>query len=70
VKYLIVIEKTKSGFSAYPPDLAGCVAAGRTRATVERLMESSIKLHLEGLRAQGRRVPIPKSSSAFVEISA
>ncbi len=70
VRYLIVIEKTKSGFSAYSPDLAGCVAAARTRPSVEREMREAIQFHLEGLRAEGRRVPTPKSYSAYVEIPA
>ena len=70
MKYLIVIEKTKSGFSAYSPDLAGCVAAGRTRPSVEEAMRKAIEFHLEGLRAEGRRVPAPKAYSAYVEIPA
>jgi predicted RNase H-like HicB family nuclease len=70
VKYLIVIEKAKSGFSAYSPDLPGCVAAGRTRLSVEKAMRKAIEFHLEGLRSEGRRVPAPKTYSAYVEIPA
>jgi len=70
VRHLIVIEKTKSGFSAYSPDLAGCVAAARTRPSVEREMREAIQFHLEGFRAEGRRVPAPKSYSAYVEVPA
>jgi predicted RNase H-like HicB family nuclease len=69
VRFLIVIEKTKSGYSAYSPDLAGCVAAGRTRPSVERAMRKAIEFHLEGLRAEGRRVPSPRTCSAYVEVS-
>src|SRR5262249_14250363 len=70
VKYLIVIEKTRTGFSAYSPDLAGCIATSRTRPSVEKAMRKAIEFHLEGLRAEGRRVRAPKSYSAYVEISA
>lgn len=70
MKYLIVIEKTKTGFSAYSPDIAGCVAASRTRPLVEKAMREAIEVHLEGLRAEGRRVPAPNSYSTYVEIPA
>ena len=70
MKYLIVIEKTKTGFSAYSPDLAGCVAAGRTRLAVEKAMRKAIEYHLEGLRSEGMRVPSPRSYSAYVEVPA
>ena len=60
MKYLIVNEKTKTGFSSCSPDLGGCVAAVRTRASVERAMRKAIEFHLEGLRAECRRVPAPK----------
>ena len=70
MRFLIVIEKTKSGYSAYSPDLAGCVAAARTRPAVEREMRKAVEFHLEGLRAEGQRVPSPKACSAYVEIPA
>jgi len=70
VRYLIVIEKSKTGFSAYSPDLPGCVATGSTKTRAEKAMREAIKFHLEGLRAAGRRVPSPRSSSAYVEIPA
>ena len=70
MKYLIVIEQTRTGFSAYSPDLPGCVATGETRADVEREMQSAIAFHVEGLRAEGMPVPPPSSSSSYVEIPA
>lgn len=70
MKYLIVIEQTGTGFSAYSPDLPGCVAAGATREDVEREMQSAIAFHVEGLRAEGMSVPPPSSSSSYVEIPA
>jgi len=70
MKYLIVIEKTKTGFSAYSPDLEGCVATARTRKSLERLMREAIAFHLDGLRAEGYKVPRPHSYSTYVEVSA
>ena len=70
MKYLIVIEETKSGFSAYSPDLDGCVATGRNRRAVERTMREAIGFHLESLKAEGQQVPKPHTTSAYVEVSA
>jgi predicted RNase H-like HicB family nuclease len=69
-RYLIVIEPTDSGFSAYSPDLPGCVATGATRADVEHNMRDAIELHLEGLRANGQPVPPPSTSASYVEVAA
>jgi predicted RNase H-like HicB family nuclease len=68
VKYLIVIEKTKTGYSAYSPDLSGCVAVARSRPSVQKLMRDALEFHLEALRADGGRVPQPLASSAYVEV--
>jgi predicted RNase H-like HicB family nuclease len=70
MKFLIVVEKARTGYSAYSPDLPGCVASGPTRDRALSRMRSAIRLHLAGLRAQGRRVPAPKAFSTYVEISA
>jgi predicted RNase H-like HicB family nuclease len=69
MKYLIVIEKTTTGFSAYSPDLPGCVATGRDRLEVEHEMKDAIEFHLEGMRAEGLDVPEPQSSSTYVEVA-
>jgi predicted RNase H-like HicB family nuclease len=69
MKYLIVIEKTANGYSAYSPDLPGCVATGSTRQEVERNMAEAIELHLEGLREEGEDVPKPSADSAFVDVA-
>lgn len=69
-KYLIVIEKTSTGFSAYSPDLPGCVSTGATRDEVERNMQEAIEFHLEGLAAHGYPVPEPQTSSSYVEVKA
>lgn len=68
MRFLIVIEKTRTGFSAYSPDLDGCVAAARTRLSVIRAMRRAVELHLEGLAASGRRTPHPSSDFAYVEV--
>jgi predicted RNase H-like HicB family nuclease len=69
-KYLIVIETTQTGFSAYSPDLPGCISTGRTREEIERNMREAIAFHLDGLREEGQPVPEPQSYSASVELSA
>jgi predicted RNase H-like HicB family nuclease len=70
MKFLIVVEKAKRGFSAYSPDLPGCVAAAPTRRGVEKAMREAIALHLDGLREEGDRVPAPRSYSTYVDIPA
>ena len=69
-KYLVVIEPTQTGFSAYSPDLRGCVSTGRTREEVEKNMREAITFHVDGLREEGQAVPEPSSYSAYVELSA
>lgn len=64
--YLVVIEHGERNFSAYVPDLPGCIATGATREqTVER-MRVAIALHIEGLRADGEPVPEPVTSAELV----
>ena len=68
MKYLIVIEKTRTGYSAYSPDLEGCAAAARTRPSVVRAMQRAVAFHLEGLRGQGKRRPVPGTDFDYVEV--
>lgn len=70
MKYLIVIEETSTGFSAYSPDVQGCVATGATRQKVEKAMKSTIEFHLEGMLAEQMAFPAPHSYFAYVEVSA
>jgi len=56
-KYLIVLEKTKSGYSAYSPDIHGCIATGRTKKETEKNIYEAIQFHLEGMRAEGLALP-------------
>lgn len=69
-RYLIVIENTATGYSAYSPDLPGCVSTGSTPEEVENNMREAIEFHLHGLRLEGEEVPEPRSYSAYVDIPA
>lgn len=69
-RFLIVIEKTETGYSSYSPDLPGCVSTGKTREEIERNMREAIEFHVEGLREEGYPVPEPQTSSSYVELSA
>ena len=60
-RFLVVIEKANGNYSAYCPDLAGCVATGRTREDAQKNMQSAIQMHLRGLREEN--LPIPDSSA-------
>ena len=70
MKILIVVEKTKTGYSAYSPDLEGCIATGATREEVENTMREAIAFHLEGMKADGYPVPEPHSYATYVEVAA
>lgn len=70
MRYAIVIEKAGSNYSAYVPDLPGCVATGKTVKETEKEMREAIEFHLEGLREDGLRIPRPTSSVEYVEIAA
>ena len=70
MRYLIVIEATEGGYSAYSPDLPGCVATGSSREEVEREMQEAIEFHVEGLRKEGYEVPAPQSHSTYVDVPA
>jgi len=60
-RFLIVVEDAGANFSAYSPDLPGCVATGRSREEAEKNMYEAIQLHIEGLKEDG--LPIPASSA-------
>jgi predicted RNase H-like HicB family nuclease len=69
MKYAIVIEPTDTGFSAYCPDLPGCVSTGASRSAIESNMREAISLHLEGLRAEGLPMPAPSSEVDLLDVS-
>jgi len=69
-RYLIIIEETATGYSAYSPDRPGCAATGGTRAEVESEMHDAIEFHIEGLRLAGEQVPEPRSQAFYCEVAA
>jgi predicted RNase H-like HicB family nuclease len=70
MRYAIVIENAGPNFSAYVPDLPGCVATGANVDEVQREIREAIELHLEGMREDGDPIPQPSSSVQYVEIAA
>ena len=64
MKYAVVIEKAENNYSAYVPDLPGCIATGKTKAEVTRNLREAIAFHIEGLREDGLPVPGPQASAA------
>ena len=70
MKYAIVIEKANSNYSAYVPDLPGCVATGKTAREVKRHLREAIELHIAGMREDGLEIPEPSSAVNYVEVAA
>lgn len=70
MRYAIVIEKATGNYSAYVPDLPGCVATGDTVEEVEREIQEAIEFHLAGLRSDGQPIPAPTSKVDYVEVAA
>ena len=68
MRYAVVIEKANGNYSAYVPDLPGCIATGDTVAEVERDIREAIRFHIEGLRAYGIAVPEPTSIAEYIEM--
>ena len=67
--YTVIYEETPTGFSAYLPDLPGCVAAGSTRREVQRLIRSAVEMHLEGMREDGEPMPSPSTWADTVTVA-
>lgn len=67
-RFLIVIEKVGRNYSAYAPDLPGCVATGKTRADAERTMGEAIRMHLEGLAEDGLPIPDAQASAEYLAV--
>jgi predicted RNase H-like HicB family nuclease len=70
MRYAVVIEKAGANYSAYVPDLPGCVATGNTVAETETSIREAIELHLSGMREDGTPVPPPSSQVEYVEVAA
>ncbi|MGO3933849.1 type II toxin-antitoxin system HicB family antitoxin [Rhodopseudomonas pseudopalustris] len=67
MRYAVVIEKAEGNYSAYVPDLPGCVATGATVAAVEAEIREAIRFHIDGLREDGLPVPAPTSLAEYIE---
>jgi len=67
MRYAVVIEKAGANFSAYVPDLPGCVATAETVAEVERAIREAIRFHLEGLEEDGLPAPAPTTLAEYVD---
>ena len=69
-KYAVVIEQTSTGYSAYVPDLPGCITTGTTREQTEHLIREAIEFHIEGMKLHGEPVPEPTTTTEYVEVGA
>ena len=67
-KFLIVIEKANGNYSAYCPDLPGCIATGATIEEVKQRMAEAIKMHLEGMREDNIPIPVIKSQADYISL--
>ena len=70
MKYLIILEKTATGYSAYSPDLPGCVTTGTTASETESNMREAIEFHIEGMREEGLEIPVPATRVSYYEVTA
>jgi predicted RNase H-like HicB family nuclease len=69
MRYAIVVERAVNHYSAYVPDLPGCVATSATMEETEQLIREAIELHLAGLREDGLPIPQPSSQVDYVEVA-
>jgi predicted RNase H-like HicB family nuclease len=70
MRYAVVIEKAEKSYSAYVPDLPGCIAVGETQAEVQQLIREAVEFHLAGMREDGLPIPPPSSEVDYVEVAA
>ena len=70
MRYAVVIEDAGANYSAYVPDLPGCVATGATIREVEKNIREAIELHLDGMREDGEPIPPPSSQVEYVDVAA
>jgi predicted RNase H-like HicB family nuclease len=70
MRYAIVVEKAGNNFSAYAPDLPGCIATGSTVKEAEKEIQAAIQFHIDGLREDGLPIPTPSSVVEYLDIAA
>ncbi len=68
-RFLIVVEKAASNFSAYSPDLPGCIATGATPEETKARMQTAIAMHVQGLREDRLPIPEPSAMAEYVEVA-
>ena len=69
MKYAIVIEKAEGNYSAYVPDLPGCIATGATIEETEQQIREAVEFHLDGMREDGEPIPSPSSQVEYVDVA-
>lgn len=69
MRYAVVIEQAGNNYSAYVPDLPGCVATGATKAKMESLIHDAIELHLAGMREDDDAIPLPTSQVEYIDVA-
>ena len=70
MRYAVVIEQIGNNYSAYVPDLPGCIATGASKTEVETLIHDAIAFHLAGLREDGDAIPPPSSQVEYIDVAA
>ncbi|MCI0422426.1 MAG: type II toxin-antitoxin system HicB family antitoxin [Acidobacteria bacterium] len=68
MQFMVIVERGKSSYGAYVPDLPGCVAVARTRKEVLKLIREAVELHLESMREEGLDIPEPGSTIEYVHV--
>ena len=68
MRYAIIIEKSRTGYGAFVPDLPGCVAVGESFEETETLIREAIELHLDGMKEDAVEIPLPPSVAEYVEV--
>ena len=68
MKYAMIIEKGENNYSAYLPDLPGCITTGKTIAEIKQRMSEAIEMHIEGMIEDGLPIPVPNSEVDYIEV--
>ncbi len=68
MKYLYIIEKGKNNFSAYMPDLPGCISKGKSRKEIAKNIQEAIEFHIEGMVLDGEKIPDPTDNFGFIKV--